>query len=147
MVPNKIIIHNSASKFGTSRDIRKWHVVENGWDDIGYHYIILNGYEAPTDYLHSLNGSIEMGRPSNISGAHTKGHNDSIGICLIGQDYFSEEQMDTLLSLVGDLCLKYNIPQDKVFGHYEFNKYKTCPNLDMSHIRRLIGGMSKWQSQ
>ncbi len=145
MIPDKIIVHNSASKFGTSRDIRKWHVDENGWDDIGYHFMILNGYISSSNYIHSLNGSIEIGRPMDVSGAHTRGYNDTIGICLIGQDYFSEEQITSLFQLSEDLCLKLNITHNNIFGHYEFDSKKTCPNIDMEQTRRLIGGMSKCQ--
>ena len=38
-----IVIHCAATKasmdIGAS-EIKKWHVDDNGWDDIGYHYII-----------------------------------------------------------------------------------------------------------
>jgi len=142
---DKIIIHCSASKFGTANLIRHWHVDENGWDDIGYHYVVLNGYVTNNEYVNKLNGSVEVGRPSNVDGAHTRGHNDTLGICLIGQDYFSEEQIVSTIDLVEDLCLKNDITHSEVFGHYEFDSKKTCPNLDMSHFRRLIGGMSKCQ--
>ena len=67
---NKIIIHHSASPLITTvDDIRDWHVHNNGWSDIGYHYIILG------------DGSIEDGRPITKIGAHCKGKNRySIGV-------------------------------------------------------------------
>ena len=70
-----IIIHCSATPEGsnyTIDDIRKWHL-QNGWEDIGYHFVI------------HLDGSIHPGRPINFKGAHTYGHNEgSIGICYVG---------------------------------------------------------------
>ena len=40
---SKIIVHCSATprnKDFTAEDIRDWHVKGNGWDDIGYHYVV-----------------------------------------------------------------------------------------------------------
>jgi len=96
-----IIIHCSDSEWGCVRVIREWHL-GRGWRDIGYHFVILNGYVTYEDYrakryLMSLDGSIECGRYLNQNlivehnevGAHTLGYNDkSIGICLIGKNIF-----------------------------------------------------------
>ncbi len=72
----KIVIHCSATprnKDFSAEDIRDWHVKGNGWDDIGYHYVV------------RLDGSMEYGRMVDKYGAHVKGHNyDTIGICYIG---------------------------------------------------------------
>ena len=69
---NRIILHCSATKEGqdfSASTIRGWHVNGRGWSDIGYHWII------------RLDGTIEVGRPLEKSGAHTKGHNkDSVGV-------------------------------------------------------------------
>ncbi len=71
-----IVIHCAATKasmdIGAS-EIKKWHVDDNGWDDIGYHYIIKRG------------GLVEVGRPEAFQGAHAPAVNSkSIAICLIG---------------------------------------------------------------
>lgn len=72
----KLIVHCSATQNLHSigwDDFHRWHVKENGWDGIGYHFMIL------TD------GAIIKGRPVEEAGAHARGHNaDSIGICLVG---------------------------------------------------------------
>jgi hypothetical protein len=59
---NKIYIHHSASPRATTtrEDIYKWHVVQNGWKDIGYHYMINNL------------DMVEIGRTENTTGAHVK---------------------------------------------------------------------------
>jgi len=39
---------------------------------IGYHYLILR------------DGTVQPGRPEDVPGSHTLGHNDQLGICLVG---------------------------------------------------------------
>jgi len=72
----RIIVHCSATppdmSIGVS-EIRDWHVNQNKWSDIGYHFVIKRG------------GLIQQGRDIELAGAHAEGHNsDSIGICLVG---------------------------------------------------------------
>lgn len=121
----KILVHCSASGPKTTiADIRKWHK-EQGWSDIGYHFVILS------------DGTIEYGRKLEVEGAHCKGHNkDSIGICLVGGKdgtgklhHFSKKQLDMLQVLIDGLKLEKPIGIGKVpvFGHREFNNKKECP--------------------
>jgi N-acetylmuramoyl-L-alanine amidase len=59
---NKIILHCTATpedRETSVEDIRRWHK-NQGWSDIGYHYVVL------------LDGSIRKGRPVENIGAHTK---------------------------------------------------------------------------
>ena len=123
---NRIILHCSATREGKDFSvdtIRGWHVNGRGWSDIGYHWVI------------RLDGSIEVGRPLEKSGAHTKGHNkDSVGVCYIGgcdadgkpKDTMNPEQEKawrmivlSLRTLYGDLT---------IHGHNEFAK-KACPSF------------------
>jgi hypothetical protein len=79
---NKIIIHCTATRpnwwIGKSpqqkvNEIRRWHVEDRGWADIGYHYLI------------DRDGTVIEGRPLSKVGAHAKGHNTgSVGIALFG---------------------------------------------------------------
>lgn len=75
MTADAIIIHCSATRNGhdfRASDIDRWHR-EQGFAEIGYHYVI------------DLDGTIEVGRPLTMAGAHCKGWNKrSIGICYIG---------------------------------------------------------------
>jgi hypothetical protein len=83
-----IVVHVSASTWGDAKAIRSWHVEGNGWADIGYHGVILNGvrtYRAA--YAVALDGKIEPGRPEGQQGAHCKagGMNAvSLGVCCVG---------------------------------------------------------------
>lgn len=131
---NKIIVHCSATypdqDVGVDT-IRKWHVEERGWSDIGYHYVVRR------------DGTVEEGRPITKAGAHCKGHNaDSIGVCLEGglipdtkepsKDY-TAQQLKSLGNLILTLRSKYGT-KDRVialYGHNEFDTEKTCPNFDV----------------
>ena len=135
-----IIIHCSDSSWGSENEIRKWHT-DKGWKDTGYHFVINNGKVKSNIYYDFMNGSIELGRPIDQIGAHTKGYNEnSIGICLIGINEFTEKQFISLLNLVDQLMDRYNIPVENVLGHYETEQAngKTCPNIDMSDFRSEI---------
>ena len=123
---NKIIVHCSATPEGrevTTDDLYQWHVVENGWSDIGYHFFI------------DLCGELHECRPLEITGAHTKGHNfDSIGICYAGgmdkdmnpKDTRTPEQVDALADLLCQLVDSYGAV---VYGHRDFSS-KACPSFD-----------------
>ncbi len=72
---DEIIIHCSATPAGRDvrvADIRRWHVEERGWRDVGYHFVVC------------LDGRIERGRPLWKAGAHCMGHNShSVGVCYV----------------------------------------------------------------
>ena len=129
--PTKIIIHCSDSTWGSVAEIDKWHKAR-GWDGIGYHKVILNGYVHPEWQCNPLyEGYIEDGRPLTKQGAHCKGHNSSsIGICLIGVDEFTTAQYKSLKELCERLMARYDISSDDIYGHYEFST-KTCPNFNV----------------
>mgnify|MGYP003138665795 FL=1 len=119
-----IVIHCSYTKPNMDiglREIRDWHVNDNGWRDVGYHYIIRR------------NGEVELGRNVKDTGAHAAGYNHkSIGIALVGgmaddnstEDNFTDKQWTTLLDLVKQKLIDY--PDAKVIGHNEISE-KDCP--------------------
>lgn len=125
---NEIILHCSATKEGMDfniNDIRRWHVNGNGWEDVGYHYII------------KLDGEIQKGRDIEKVGAHCKGRNKhSIGICYIGgldadgkpKDTRTDKQKASMWLLIERIKKRYgDIP---VYGHNEFVN-KDCPCFDV----------------
>ncbi len=117
---SKMIIHCSASDIAEHDNIdtiRKWHVEERGWREVGYHFFIRK------------DGTIEKGRDVRIAGAHCLGHNhDSIGICLSGASEFTLDQYISLGALMQVLQIEYG--DLDVYPHNHFNKGKTCPNFD-----------------
>lgn len=142
---NEIIIHCSATRpdwmKGQSaedkvKEIRRWHVQDRGWSDIGYHYII------------DRDGKVVEGRPIERAGAHTKGHNkNSIGVCLIGghgsaktddfMDNFTAVQNLELVVLLKKLRSAHQII--KVSGHNEYAN-KACPGFD---VQKKYGAEAK----
>ena len=135
---NEIIIHCTATRPGWWKDktsaektaeLKRWHVEDRGWRNIGYHYTI------------DRDGTITEGRPMEQNGAHTKGRNkNTCGIALFGgfgstsNDRFSEnftpEQMASLQQLVADLMNTY--PITKVSGHNQYAP-KACPGFNVSN--------------
>ena len=125
-----IVIHCAATKPNQdigAAEIRKWHVEDRGWSDIGYHQVIRR------------NGAIELGRPLNVSGAHAKNFNSrSVGVCLVGgidvdgnpEDNFTEAQMDSL-SVTLDYW-KRIYPDAEILGHRDLpGVSKACPSFDV----------------
>ena len=112
--------------------IRKWHMEEREWSDIGYHYVIRR------------DGTVETGRPLVRDGAHAKGYNNYIGICMVGGKAkdgrlacnFTSLQFEALADLVAILQDSHGIPNDKVIGHNEVSD-KACPTFD---VRAWVGG-------
>lgn len=133
---DKLIVHCSDSGFGTVDDIDRWHK-ERGWKGVGYHFVITNGVSSSGKYYRQKHdGVIQPGRSAKKSGAHCRGHNTtSLGICLIGKEHFSDAQRISLLALTLDLCGSYSLGADRVYGHYEFDDGKSCPNLNMAVFR------------
>lgn len=117
------IIHCSASPDDMDigvKEIRQWHE-QRGWSDIGYHFVIRR------------DGTIELGRPIEIMGAHAYGHNrDSIGTCLVGINNFTEAQFNSLRKL--QKTIECMVPQLKTIPHRAVTEHKTCPNFDIYEI-------------
>ena len=116
-----IVIHCSATRAGQdvrAADIDKWHK-ERGFARIGYNYVI------------DLDGTVEVGRPLTMDGAHcnTAGlsglsyNKHSIGICYVGgldafgnaADTRTDAQKLAMHELVLRLMEKYPIVE--VIGH------------------------------
>ena len=127
-----IVLHHSASPRGiwqginwspvTGATIRNWHVNERGWSDIGYHFLVLP------------DGKVEIGRPLDKIGAHTKASRrnfTAIGICLVGNfqyDSVPPPQLLGTVNFVGKLLKEWNIDINKVELHNEVPGAKTlCP--------------------
>lgn len=134
-----IIVHHSDSDWGQVTDIRQWHR-DRGFNDIGYHYVILNQYptyNALRDHQPSLqtDGMIQDGRDVEIVGAHAKGHNEgSIGICLIGKDKVTTEQLKALRKLIAGLIFRYKtngVDIKRICGHRDVMPTE-CPGFDVA---------------
>ena len=129
-----LVVHCSATKPSMDiglREIKRWHVDDNGWRDVGYHYIIRR------------NGEVELGRSNRDTGAHAAGYNHkSISLCMVGgmaednsaENNFTAQQWTALLDLVKQIKVDY--PEANVIGHNEISE-KECPSFDVQ----------KWKEQ
>ena len=126
-------IHCAATKASMDiglTEIRKWHVQDNGWRDVGYHYIIRR------------NGEVELGRSNRDTGAHAAGYNHkSISLCMVGgmaednsaENNFTAQQWTALLDLVKQIKVDY--PEADVIGHNEISE-KECPSFDVQQWKK-----------
>lgn len=135
---NEIILHCTgtlASQPVTLEDIKRWHCMENGWQDVGYHFVIDQA------------GEVLRGRPVSQQGAHCKGRNQtSIGICYIGglddltgtpADTRTPAQRLALVKLVKSLMWEYGLRPEHVRCHNEFSN-KACPCFSIKSFRREL---------
>ena len=135
-----IVVHCSDTIEGqnfTIDDIRRWHTAPkpkgNGWQDIGYHYVI------------HLDGSIHKGRDESVVGAHVEGYNkNSIGVCYIGgkeagtfraKDTRTPAQKESLIRLLMQLVVKY--PDAQIVGHRDLANRK-CPCFDAKNEYKTL---------
>ena len=126
-ITEAIFVHCSATKAGMDiglREIRQWHK-EQGWLDVGYHFIIRR------------DGTLEEGRPIDVVGSHVKDWNSkSVGVCLVGgiddkgkfAANFTPAQMQTLKEKLEDLKALY--PQAVIKAHHDVAP-KACPSFDL----------------
>ena len=110
-----IVLHCAATKASMDigvEEIKKWHVVDNGWSDIGYHWVIRR------------DGTIEPGRDQTLVGSHARQVNGtSLGICLVGGKdtnnkpdcNYTLKQYIALKELVSDLKKEYK--KAVIVGH------------------------------
>lgn len=117
------------------KEIDKWHR-DRGFRMIGYHYYI------------ARSGEVVVGRQLGTTGAHAKGHNQTIGICLAGgfgsdaddlaTDHFTAVQLASAYDLIRKLQEQYHIANDKVIGHNRVST-KACPGF---RVQKWLSGMS-----
>lgn len=95
---------------------------------IGYHFLIFP------------DGTIGIGRPEHLRGAHAIGHNNWLGICLVG-DFSARdnaehdkgpavptfEQLHSLANLVQYLKRKYSLAPTQIVLHQDLDPLTQCP--------------------
>ncbi|MBI5239828.1 MAG: N-acetylmuramoyl-L-alanine amidase [Elusimicrobia bacterium] len=108
-----------------ARQVQHLHRHIRGWQYAGYHYMI------------DWEGRIFEGRPLDRLGAHVENNNTgSIGVVLMGD--FSKQtptkkQLASLKGLLAWLRRFFDIPADKVHGHYRM-KHTVCPGLYLDNV-------------
>lgn len=126
----RIVVHCSATREGQSVNaatIRQWHK-NQGWTDIGYHYVIL------------LDGRVEKGRADNVPGSHVKGFNTgSLGIVYVGgldkdgkaKDTRTAVQKKAMKDLITKLAAEHKVT--RIVGHRDLSPDKDGDGVVEKH--------------
>ncbi len=141
---HEIVIHHSATTSGGAASFDRYHRTANGWDELGYHFVIGNGSE-------SADGAIEVGPrwTKQKHGAHCKTSNNyyndhGIGICLVGNfqnSAPSAAQLASLNRLVAFLMRTTGIDRNHIRSHGEVTGKTACPGryFSMSALKSSVG--------
>ena len=139
-----VVLHHSATRAGGAKRFDKYHRVRNGWDELGYHFVIGNGTDTPDGY-------VEVGPRWNKQkhGAHCKTPNNyfnehGIGICLVG-DFTrtrpTPRQLASLQRLLRFLSRECGITANRVAAHRGITGRTQCPGslFPLTGFRRALG--------
>lgn len=125
--------------------IQLLHQDDNGWSDIGYHYLI----DAAGNIYQSrpyIDNAPLSNKPDLAVGAHAAGHNSkNIGVCLLGcfhpesnastcNNVLTQAVSDSLVQLFTFFCQEYGISPANINGHEHFSQ-TACPGSNL--IARL----------
>lgn len=149
--PAGIILHHSATGYHSSTEAISSAHESRGFGafywgktyHVGYHYLIYG------------DGTVVATRPEHLRGAHAKGYNSYIGICLIG-NFSSKEnlhgekglrrptanQMRSLYDLCNRLRRRYGFALSEIRRHSDVNKETQCPG-DRFPYEDLIAKLSE----
>ncbi len=154
--PGVIIHHSATAARAGGRQVNAAVIDEahsrRGWEirdshntyHIGYHFVILP------------DGTIERGRPEWMPGAHARGNNQYLGVCLVGN--FSSvanpsgaqqparpttAQLTALNTVLKQLMDRHSFSPADVHAHSEFGATE-CPGdrFDIEQVRRRLTGSS-----
>ena len=103
--------------FAMQDGMRRHHVHNNGWSDIGQHFSIFP------------DGKIATGRSLERSPACIRGNNansiciENVGFFDTGKDEMTPEQRDSILTVTAALCMRFAIPvsTDRIVYHHWFD--------------------------
>ena len=142
-----IVVHHSAKSSGNMAMIDDYHRNYNGWDGVGYDFVIGNGKG-------SRDGEVEVTFRwrKQVAGAHAGGtpnnwaNEQAVGICLVGD--FTKvrptfRQMQELKKLVRFLQKRYKIPTWRIYGHCNtpgYSRGSVCPGkyFPMESFKRSL---------
>jgi len=132
---DRIVVHQTDGADNgefTAYNVANYHVNDNDWAGIGYHYLITNDgaiYQTNSDDLVSYHASGWNSRSIGvaITGDHTLGNDN--------YDIIDKKKYNALVYLLAKLSNEYNISANEIIGHNETGSPKSCPNLNMEQLR------------
>ena len=142
MAGNGIILHHPAMTYdainnrrGTEmvKYLRDLHTNNFGWSDIGYHYVFNRDDNAKWQ--------LYQGRPISRNGAHARGYNHWVGICVCVDYPQGSLESDELYSeLAREIKSKFSFPLNEktILGHDQVNATKCPGNLKIEKVIKAI---------
>jgi hypothetical protein len=116
--------------------IRRAHVEDRGWADIGYHFVVDRA------------GIVWQGRELRYQGAHVRDHNEhNIGVLVLGnfdRQSPTDAQTRSLVMTMRGLLTRHRISPARVYTHQEINP-TACPGRALQQrmvairSRRMLG--------
>jgi len=142
-----IVLHHSASRGGDAQGIDRDHQTQNGWDGIGYHFVVGNGVDMP---LGRIEATFRWRQQSHGAHAGTlplqKTFNtDGLGVCVIGNyeqqalEPFAERRLVELCAQLIDRIPTLSV--GRIIGHRDVpGKSTACPGrgIDLERVRFLV---------
>jgi hypothetical protein len=131
-----ITVHHTAmpapgrySAISQLKQIQNIHTEDNGWADVGYHFIV------------DPQGQVWEGRRLMHQGAHAGGAANigNVGVCLMGNfetDRVPRAQIAGLTNLLEALRVQFDVPRSEVRTHREW-KATACPG---QHLQSVVAG-------
>ena len=120
-----IVIHHSASPYGTPGTIEAQHRAMN-LEGLGYHFVIGNGSGMSDGEVHVGYRWLDQLPGAHVAGPKGDWYNrNAVGICLVGDGHsrgFSDDQMRRLVQLVAALSERLGIAPDHVYLHSDLAK-------------------------
>ncbi len=135
-----LMFHHSLtadSKVVDARSIFKYHMVDKGWDYVGYNFLI----ERVQGKIH-----LYYGRWLDMRGAHCAGSNMNslaVSCCIVGNYDLrppDEELWKYIIQFSREVLKKFEWKKGAIIGHRDFESQKTCPGLrfDLNRLRDAI---------
>lgn len=131
-----ITVHCSASDLKSHDNIstiRKWHMKENGWSDIGYNAVILkDGIPRNCRPIEKI--------PSGVKGKNT----GTLAVCVTGLNKYAKSQFEGLNLLMIYWCGVFTISPERVLPHNFLDNNKDCPVFGQHQIKKALGYLPSW---
>ena len=118
--------NGSAANSGAAvKSVQRHHQLENGWADIGYHFLV------------DARGRVFEGRSLQWQGAHAGNpskNRRNIGVCVLGnfdKEHLSQAARDALSNLLDELRSSHKISVNAIYLHKEISNTE-CPGAHLS---------------
>jgi hypothetical protein len=116
---------STANSGAAIKSVQRHHQLENGWADIGYHFLI------------DARGRVFEGRSLQWQGAHAGNpskNRRNIGVCVLGnfdKEHLNQATRDALSDLLNELRSSHKISRNAIYLHKEMSSTE-CPGAHLS---------------